>query len=172
MKEMHEGILLAELADCCTLLGGKTRLVEGSKEQLGQTLRALMPVGEEGDEILMEFQLFRYNEKALFLQFYSTLVTDIPPEHEAELNRAIVGMNFRCMLGSYGIYRPLKQFYHKYGLLLEEHVPTCDLSDRVTVVLGALYRLVTDVFPIARGLAYGVITVEEAERKGLLLPLP
>jgi hypothetical protein len=165
-----EDTLLEELEECCSDLGAETRLEEGAPGQVGGTLKAALPASENGDRMLMEIRMLRYNEDVLYLQYYTTVVADIPDA--AELKRAVPGMNFFCMLGNYGVYEPAKQLYHKYGLLLEEQLPTEILTARAIITLGALYRTLTDVFPVVMGLSHGIITLEEAEGKGLLRKEP
>ena len=164
MDEKMNDALLDELAACCARFGAKTRFEEGAPAQVGRTLKAALPATDEGEVMLMEMRLLWYNDDIYYLQYYTTLVTDIPSD--AEIKKAISGMNFYCLLGNYGYFTPRKQLYHKYGLLLEQWSENA--TDHAVVTLGALYQLLASIYPAATGLCAGVITLEEAEAKGLL----
>ena len=164
MDEKTNDALLDELAACCARLDAKTRFEEGTPAQIGRTLKAALPAADGGEVMLMEMRLLWYNEDIRYLQYYTTLTTDIPSA--AEIKKAVPGMNFYCLLGNYGYYAPGKQLYHKYGLLLEAWPG--DTDGRAVVTLGALYQTLAGIYPAAAGLCAGVITWDEAVEKGLL----
>ena len=93
-------------------LGVETTYVEGIRSpQLGDTLRFLLPVTEEGDPVIMEVMVTELTDDADLLHIYSTLITAFS-EKAAELPQKLSEWNLLCPLGAYGIYEEEGQLFH------------------------------------------------------------
>ena len=95
-------------------VGVQTAVLEGVEPQIGNTLRALLPVTEAGDVVLTEIMMGPYTDDALLLEIYSTMIVEIGPGYEA-LKEMLLDWNLTAALGAFGIYRQQKQLYHKYN---------------------------------------------------------
>ena len=121
-------------------IGVQTATLDGVEPQIGDTLRALLPVTEAGDVVLTEVMMAPYTEDALLLQIYSTMIVEIGPGYEA-LKEMLLDWNLTAPLGAFGIYRQERQFYHKYNYI----IPTDGDPDEMAAEVFYLMNLVLDV---------------------------
>lgn len=128
--------------------GMETAMVEGTEVQIGNTLRAMMPVTENGDRVLLEFMVAPYSEDANLLQIYSTMISEIGSGYDA-LKEALLDWNLICPLGAFGIYKPLKQLYHKYNYLMPVDVPGDEMALEILYILDLVQEAIAQVFPEA-----------------------
>ena len=89
----------------------------GTEPQIGDTLRAMVPVTESGEAVLLEVMAVPLTDDAHLLQIYSTVIPEIGSAYEA-LKDALLDWNLTCTLGAFGIYRKERQLYHKYNYIL------------------------------------------------------
>lgn len=122
--------------------------------QVGDTLRLLIPVNDEGDAVLMEIMLANYFEDMDLLQFYSTLLLEIGPGYD-ELKNATFELNFFCPIGAFGIYEEGRQYYHKYGLMLETPHSIDELTERTLIVMEGLYDVISKYYQTVVDLSNG-----------------
>ena len=128
------------LDDLLKKIGVQTATLEGVEPQIGDTLRALLPVTEAGDVVLTEVMMAPYTEDALLLQIYSTMIVEIGPGYEA-LKEMLLDWNLTAALGAFGIYRQGRQLYHKYNYI----TPTDGDPDEMATEVFYLMNLVLDV---------------------------
>lgn len=123
--------------------GVECAVVPGEEIQIGDTLRALVPVTEENDQVLMEVMVAPCDEDVLIVQLFSTIIPEIGPGYEA-LKDEILDWNLVCPFGSFGICRQLRQFYHKYVLLVTSDKNALDLAGHVARLLSMIAVVIED----------------------------
>lgn len=128
-------------------LGLQKNWVTGSgTPQLGDTLRILVPVTDQGDVVLMELMAVALNEETELLQFYTTMVMEIGPGYE-QLEQKLVEWNFLCPVGAFGIFTEGRQFYHKYTIPLFREIDAETLAEQTISVLELIYEVISAKFP-------------------------
>ena len=68
---------LNQLNDLLKRFGLETAFLEGVEPQVGDTLRAMVPMSTEGDEVLLEIMVAPWTDDVMMLQFYTTLLTNV-----------------------------------------------------------------------------------------------
>ena len=137
--------LAAQIAE----LNMETGLDKGAGgTQIGDTLRIVLPVNEGHDAVLTEVVVSSFNEESDYLMFYSTMILEIGPGYEA-LKEMLLDWNLLCPLGSFGIYRQGRQFYHKLALPFPKDVGAKALADQAMYLLELLYDVISERFPEA-----------------------
>lgn len=116
--------------------------------QVGDTMRLLVPITDQGDAVLMELMVAAIDGETDLLQFYTTLVMELDTDF-GQLSRTLLQWNFLCPLGAFGIFEEEKQLYHKYGVLLTEAEEPDQLAERVIQILSVLYEVIEQKFPLA-----------------------
>ena len=106
-----------ELEELLKKMDYETARLPGEDPQIGDTLRAMVPVDDEGNMVLLEVLAGEYNENTILIQIYSTMIAEIGPGYEA-LKEMLLEWNLVCPIGAFGIYRENRQFYHKYNYLI------------------------------------------------------
>ena len=134
-----------ELEERLKLLKVETARIGGEDDQIGDTLRALLPVTEAGDMVLMEVMVTPFDEGMALLHLYTTLIMEIGPGYEA-LKEMVLDWNLLCPLGAFGIFRQERQFYHKYVFPFPKNLPPKKLADRVMYLLEVLYEVISQRF--------------------------
>ena len=129
-------------------IGVETAYLDGEEGQIGDTLRALLPVTEAGDCVLMEILVSPFDESAELLQFYTTLIMEIGPGYEA-LKELLLDWNLFCPLGAFGIYRQGRQFFHRYTLPLPRTLPPEAMTDSVYYLADRIHAVISERFPDA-----------------------
>lgn len=138
-----------ELANQIEELDMETTMVEGTGgTQLGDTLRTLLPVDEGRDAVLTEIIVSDFNAESDVLVFYTTMILEIGPGYEA-LKEMLLDWNLTCPLGSFGIFRQGRQFYHKLALPFPKETAPKELADRAMYLLELLYDVISERFPEA-----------------------
>ena len=137
---MDISIFFSELESLFKKIGLETATLKGEEPQLGDTLRILLPVTEEGNVVLTELLAAPYNEDVILLQIYSTMIAEIGPGYEA-LKEMLLDWNLSCPVGAFGIYRQGRQFYHKYNYLM----PTDQDPDQMAMEIFYVVHLVGEV---------------------------
>ena len=123
-------------------IGLETILVEGTEEQIGDTLRLLAPLSEAGDAAIMEVMLVPYTDEADLLILYSTLFQYAPEQREALMEK-LLEWNLTCPLGAFGLYMEERHFYHKYSVLVPLGTTPPALAETAMELLDALYALIS-----------------------------
>lgn len=137
---MDINVFFAELESLLKKMEYETATLEGEEIQLGDTLRAMVPVDEAGNKVLLEVMAMPFTDDALLVQIYSTMIAEIGPGYEA-LKEMLLDWNLTCPLGAFGIYRQGRQFYHKYNYTL----PTDGDPKQMAVEVFYIIHLVRDV---------------------------
>ena len=126
----------------------ETAVLKGQEPQLGDTLRAMLPIDEAGNCVLLELMAIPFTEEAHLLQIFTTLILEIGPGYEA-LKEMLLDWNLSCPLGAYGIYRASRQFYHKYNYLMPVGVPADEMAAEILDVISLIQDVIGEVYPDA-----------------------
>ena len=137
---MDINVFFTELEALLKKMGYETATLKGEEIQLGDTLRAMLPIDEAGNQVLLEVMAMSYNEDAILIQIYSTMIAEIGPGYEA-VKEMLLDWNLSCPLGAFGIYRQARQFYHKYNYTL----PTDGDPKQMAMEIFYIIHLVRDV---------------------------
>ena len=136
-----------ELAKQIEELNLETNMADGTGgAQIGDTLRTLLPMNEEGDVVLTEILVSSFNAESDCLVFYTTMIMEIGPGYEA-LKEMLLDWNLTCPLGAFGIFRQGRLFYHKYVFPFPKNLPVQKLADRAMYLLEVLYDVISERFP-------------------------
>lgn len=117
--------------------------------QIGDTLRVLVPITDEGEAVLLELMVAAIDEETDLLQFYTTMVMELAADR-GQLARTLMQWNFLCPLGSFGVFEEGNQLYHKYGILLTGEEELDRLAEHVIEILSVLYEVLEQKFPAAK----------------------
>ena len=129
-------------------LNVETARQKGEEDQIGDTLRALLPVTDAGDMVLMELAATPFDEGMALLHLYTTLIMEIGPGYEA-LKEMMLDWNLDSPIGAFGIFRPERQFYHSYTFPFPADVTVEDLTEEAYYLIGQCYAVIASVFPDA-----------------------
>ncbi len=126
----------------------ETAYFDNGPESIGDTLRVLLPVTDDGDIVLTEILATPWVEDCDLLHFYSTIIVEIGPGYEA-LKEMMLDWNLACPLGAFGIYRQTRQFYHKYTLALPKDTDLGTLPERAFYLLNLIAAVISERLPEA-----------------------
>ncbi len=143
---MDMNIFLTELESLLNKMEYETARMKVEDPQIGETLRVLFPVDEAGNKVLLEVMTKQYNEDTLLIQIYTTMIAEIGPGYEA-LKEMLLDWNLTCPLGAFGIYRPAKQFYHKYNYLMPVDEDQKEMATEIFYVIHLVMDVVASGFP-------------------------
>lgn len=127
-------------------VGVQTAVLEGVEPQIGNTLRALLPVTEAGDVVLTEVMMGPYTDDALLLEIYSTMIVEIGPGYEA-LKEMLLDWNLTAALGAFGIYRQQKQLYHKYNYIIPADADPEEMAEEIFYLINLVLGVISERFP-------------------------
>lgn len=131
-------------------MGMQTAAAAGAgAPQIGDTLRVLVPITDEGEAVLLELMVAAIDEETDLLQFYTTMVMELAADR-GRLARTLMQWNFLCPLGSFGVFEEGNQLYHKYGILLTGEEELDRLAEHVIEILSVLYEVLEQKFPAAK----------------------
>ena len=134
-------------------MGMQTAAAAGAgAPQIGDTLRVLVPITDEGEAVLLELMAAAIDEETDLLQFYTTMVMELAADR-GQLARTLMQWNFLCPLGSFGVFEEGNQLYHKYGILLTGEEELDRLAEHVIQILSVLYEVIEQKYPLAREFA-------------------
>lgn len=129
-------------------MGMQTAAAGAGAPQVGDTMRVLVPITDEGDAVLLELMAASIDEETDLLQFYTTMVMELDVDH-GQLAQTLVQWNFLCPLGAFGIFEEGNQLYHKYGIVLNGTEELDELAERVILILSVLYEVIEQKYPLA-----------------------
>ena len=136
-------------------MGMQTAAAAGAgAPQIGDTLRVLVPITDEGEAVLLELMAAAIDEETDLLQFYTTMVMELAADR-GQLARTLMQWNFLCPLGAFGVFEEGGQLYHKYGVLLTGEEELEELTERVILILSVLYEVIEQKYPLAAKFAKG-----------------
>ena len=145
---MNFEIFLSELETLLKKMEYETAALKSEEPDLSDTLRAMVPVDENGNRVLMEFMAIPYDEDAFLVQIYTTMIAEIGPGYEA-LKEMTLEWNLVCPIGAFGIYRQNRQFYHKYNYLLPADGDPEKQAMEVFYIIHLVRDVIAEVFPDA-----------------------
>ena len=145
---MNVFAFLNELEELLKKMGYQTARLAGKEPQTGDTLRAMLPVDDEGNFGLLEVMVGEYNEHTLMIQIYTTMIAEIGPGYEA-LKEMTLEWNLVCPIGAFGIYRENRQFYHKYNYLIPADGEAKDTAKSIFYIIHLVRDVIAKIFPDA-----------------------
>ncbi len=135
-------------------LGMDTTVMEGiGSPQIGDTLRILMPVTQEGHPVIAEFMVMEMAEDYDLLMIYTTVLSSLGGKKN-ELPEKLIEWNMNCPMGHYGIYEEEGQLYHKYSLPFLVDTDPAVLADHALDLLTLIYEVLSNKYPELS--AYGI----------------
>ena len=133
-------------------LGIESTYVEGiGSPQIGDTMRILFPVTEEGHPVILEIMVTEFAEDVNLLHFYTTLIVQMN-EKADDLPGLLSDWNILCPLGAYGIYvdeedeEKNRQLFHKYTVAFPTDAAPAALADEAMQTLSLLYTVFTQKY--------------------------
>ena len=142
----------ASLEELLKAIKVETAYIDGEEGQLGRTLRALLPIDDDGDMVLTEIILMPYTEDADLLQIYTTMILEIGPGYEA-LKEMILDWNLTCEIGAFGIYRQGRQFYHKYTYPVPRDIDPDEMAKEAFYLMNLIHAAIADHYEDAMRLS-------------------
>ncbi len=139
---------LNKLEELLKQMGYETATLKGEAPQIGDTLRAMVPVDEAGNRVLLEVLVGEYNEHTILIQICTTMIAEIGPGYEA-LKEMLLDWNLTCPIGAFGIYRQARQFYHKYNYLVPKDGDAEACSKEIFYIIHLALDVIAAVFPDA-----------------------
>lgn len=128
-------------------LGIDTTYVEGIRSpQIGDTLRILLPVTEEGHPVITEVMVTELTEELDLLHIYSTVIAEFN-EKAGELPGKLSEWNILCPLGAYGIYEEEGQLFHKYTVPFPRELAAERLADEAMTLVELVYSVLSRKYP-------------------------
>ena len=126
----------------------ETASLKGEEIQLGDTLRVMLPIDEAGNKVLMEIMAMSYTDDAILVQIYSTMIAEIGPGYEA-LKEMLLDWNLMAPIGAFGIYRPQRQFYHKYNYPIPTEGDPKQMAVEIFYIIHLIQDTIANIFPDA-----------------------
>ena len=136
-----------ELEDQLHELEIETAYVEGVRgPQIGDTLRILLPVTEQGHPVLTEIMVTEFTDDLDLLHLYSTLIVRCN-DQITELTQKLSEWNILCPLGAYGIYEEdgTRQLFHKYTFPLDRN-DTEGFSDTAMLLIELIHGVLSEQY--------------------------
>ena len=126
----------------------ETAWLKGEEGQIGETLRALLPVTKAGDHVLLEVMVTGLDEDMHLLDLFISLIMEVGPGY-AELMEAMQDWNVDSPIGAFGIFRPSRLFYHRYTFPFPRNALPEELASQAAYLIDRCYDVVATVFPEA-----------------------
>ena len=145
---MDIDLFLNEIEELLKQMGCETARLRGEDPQIGDTVRAMLPVDDAGNMVLLEVLTAPYNEATLLVQIYSTMIAEIGPGYEA-LKEMTLDWNLACPIGAFGIYRRNRQFFHKYNYLMPVEGDPKERAREIFYVIHLIRGVIAEIFPDA-----------------------
>ena len=127
----------------------ETTYVEGvHSPQIGDTLRILLPITEEGHPVLTEVMVTEFTEDLDLLHIYSTLIVRCT-DNVVELPQKLSEWNILSPLGAYGIYEEegVRQLFHKYTAPLDPDIAAEDLANEAMLLIELIHGVLSEKYP-------------------------
>ena len=148
MQAEQVKVMQEELEARFRKLNIETAWLKGEEGQIGETLRALLPVTKAGDHVLLEVMVTGLDEDMHLLDLFISLIMEVGPGYE-ELKEAMLDWNLDSPIGAFGIYRPSRTFYHRYTLPFPCDVMPEDLAAQASYLIDRCCAVTSYVFPEA-----------------------
>ena len=145
LKTTHH--FLQELDGKLAALGIETTYVKGGDSpQIGDTLRILLPVTEEGHPVITEVMVSEFAEDLDMLHLYSTVIAKFS-EKAAELPQKLSEWNLLCPLGAFGIFEEEGQLFHKYTLPFPRDMAADILAEEAMLLIELIHSVLSQKYP-------------------------
>ena len=148
MEAEQVEVMQKELEARFQKLNIETAWLSGEENQIGDTLRALLPVTKTGDHVLLEVMVTQLDEDMHLLDLFISLIMEVGPGYE-QLKDAMLDWNLDSPIGAFGIYRPGKTFYHRYTFPFPCSALPEELATEAAYLIDRCYDVVAAVFPEA-----------------------
>lgn len=145
---MDINVFFSEMETLLKKMEYETAIVKVEDPQIGSCLRAMIPIDEAGNQVLLELMVVPFSEEAHLLQIFTTMIAKIGPGYEA-LKEMLLDWNLTCPIGAYGIYRQSMQFYHKYNYLMPDEVPPDEMALEIFYIVDVIRGIIGQVYPDA-----------------------
>lgn len=155
MAEQSFNDLLTNMQSVLEGMGYATRL--GSESGVLQLKARLTGLGLCRGEALMELTPVEIipdeeGHGRSLLQFYTTTAADLDQKDLEAVMVTLNDVNLRCPFGSFHVYEPLRQLYHRYTAVLPQgEDPAVQAIAALRMVLTALNQLFDETILIANG---------------------
>ena len=126
----------------------ETTYLEGLRgPQIGDTLRILLPITDEGHPVLTEIMVTEFTDDLDLLHIYSTLIVK-SGDNIKELPQKLSEWNILCPLGAYGIYEEdgERQLFHKYTLPINRDSDE-ELADEAMLFIELIHGILSEKYP-------------------------
>ena len=145
LKAVHQ--FLQELDGKITELGIETTYVKGGDSpQIGDTLRILLPVTEEGHPVITEIMVSEFADDLDLLHLYSTVFPKCGGKL-SELPQKLSEWNLLCPLGAFGIYEEEQQLFHKYTLPFPLEMEPDVLAEEAMLLIELIHSVLSQKYP-------------------------
>ncbi len=132
-----------KLRERLSALGIESTYLEGIDDpQIGDTLRILFPVTQDGNAVITELMVTSFSKDLDLMLLYSTIVAEIGDRYD-ELVQKLVPWNMQCPFGAYGIFEEERQLYHKYSFPFPSDANPDDVAGQAMVLLGVLHEVLS-----------------------------
>ena len=125
----------------------ETTYLEGLRgPQIGDTLRILLPITEEGHPVLTEIMVTEFTDDLDLLHIYSTLIVK-SIDSISELKQKLSEWNILCPLGASGIFEEdgERQLFHKYTLPFSMDADA--LADEAMLLIELIHGVLSEKCP-------------------------
>ena len=109
---------LNQLNDLLKRFGLETAFLEGVEPQVGDTLRAMVPMSTEGDESGFD-----------------------------ALQKALLDWNLTCPIGAFGIYLEKWHLYHKYNYPMPLEIDPAEMALEAFYILNLILDTIYVIYP-------------------------
>lgn len=126
----------------------ETTYLEGLRgPQIGDTLRILLPITDEGHPVLTEIMVTEFTDDLDLLHIYTTLIVK-STDNISELPGKLSEWNILCPLGAYGIYEEdgERQLFHKYTLPINRDSDE-ELADEAMLFIELIHGILSEKYP-------------------------
>ena len=145
---MDMSVFLTELDALLKKMEYQTAVLKSEDPEFSDTLRAMVPVDEEGNMVLLEVMAIPYEEDANLVQIYTTMIAEIGPGYEA-LKEMTLEWYLTCPIGAFGIYREGRQFFHKYNYLMPTDEDEKEMAAEIFYIIHLVRDVIAEIFPDA-----------------------
>ncbi len=145
LKAVHR--FLQELDGKITELGIETTYMKGGDSpQIGDTLRILLPVTEEGHPVITEIMVSEFADDLDLLHLYSTVLPKCGG-NLSELQQKLSEWNLLCPLGAFGIFEEEEQLFHKYTLPFPLEMGPDVLAEEAMLLIELIHSVLSQKYP-------------------------
>ena len=148
MDKEQVRVMLGELETRFKKLNVETAWLAGGENQIGDTLRALLPVTKEGGHVLLEVMVDPLDADTDLLDIFISIIMEVGPGYE-ELKEAMLEWNIDSPIGYFGVYRQSRTFFFRYTYPFPAVLPPEDLAVEAAYLIDVCAAVTSAVYPEA-----------------------